>query len=71
MNASATMGGVKPSWQRLRQGSALLAASILLLLVADGGWVPYVGLALGLAGAVVVLTAVGRPRRGETPPFLD
>ena len=62
---------MRPSWQRLRQGTALLGAAILLLLAVDGEWAAYLALGLGLAGAIFVLMAVGRPRRGERPPFLD
>jgi O-antigen/teichoic acid export membrane protein len=65
------MGRMRPSFQRLRLGAVLLATALLLLLLLNGDWVAYVALALGLAGAVCVLTAVGRPRDGERPPFLD
>ena len=65
------MGRMRPSFGRLRAGATLLGAAILVLLLANGGWVAYVALALGLAGAVCVLTAVGRPRDGERPPFPD
>ena len=62
---------MRPSFTRLRYGAALLALSILMLLVLEGDWVKYGGFGVGVAGAFVVLTAVGRPRSGETPPFLD
>ena len=65
------MGPVRPSFRRLRLGAVLLGSSILLLLVADGDWVAYAALALGVLGALCVLTAVGRPRDGGTPPSLD
>ena len=58
-------------WTRLRLGAILLGAAILLLLLVDGAWVAYVALALGLGGALFVLSAVGRRRDGETPPGLD
>lgn len=62
---------MQPSFQRLRTGAVLLGLAILLLLLVDGGWTAYAALGLGLAGALCVLTAVGRPRDGERPPFLD
>ena len=65
------MWPMQPSSLRLRQGAVLLGLAILLLLLMNGDWVAYVALGLGLAGALCVLTAVGRPRRGERPPFLD
>ena len=65
------MGGMRPSDRRLRLGAVLLGLAILLLLLANGAWVAYVALALGLAGALSTLSAVGRPRDGERPPILD
>jgi hypothetical protein len=62
---------MQPSFRRLRLGAVLLGSAILLLLVADGDWVAYVALALGVLGALCVVTAVGPPRDGGRPPFPD
>ena len=60
--AEGRSGGV--AWRVLVLAACVATAVVL---PAPQAWT----LALGLAGAGLVLTAVGRPRDGETPRILD
>jgi hypothetical protein len=55
------------SHRRLRYGAALLGGAPLLLIVGVPGWL---ALAIGLAGALVVLSALRPGRRGGSGPAL-
>ncbi len=53
------------SYRRLRHGAALLGGAPLLLIVGVPAWVV---LALGLGGALLVLSALSPGRRGGSGP---